>query len=70
MKIRVSGTQPTCNSRLSSRNPNLQNLIMRTKYERLQGMVDRVKQLFIPPQGKVLVGADLSQAELRVIASV
>ena len=60
----------TVTGRLSSRNPNLQNLIMRTKYERLQGMVDRVKQLFIPPQGKVFVGADLSQAELRVIASV
>lgn len=60
----------TVTGRLSSRNPNLQNLIMRTNYERLQGMVDRVKEFFVPPTNTIFVGADLSQAELRVIASV
>ena len=38
----------TVTGRLSSRNPNLQNLIMRTNYERLQGMVDRVKSSLYP----------------------
>ncbi len=48
--------------RLSSTNPNLQNIPVRTELGR------RIRQAFVPSRGKVFVGADYSQFELRLAA--
>ena len=48
--------------RLSSSHPNLQNIPMRTERGR------RIRRAFVAPVGRVFVGADYSQIELRVMA--
>jgi len=58
----------TKTGRLSSDKPNLQNVISRTKYKKVEEAVKFVKGAFIVPEGYTLMQADYSQAELRIIA--
>lgn len=52
----------TVTGRLSSANPNLQNIPRDTT-------ASDIKKMFIPPKGKILLQLDYSQAELRVLAA-
>lgn len=54
----------TATGRISSTEPNLQNIPIRTELGR------QLRKVFVPKQGYTLMDADYSQIELRVLASM
>ncbi|MBL0058443.1 MAG: DNA polymerase I [Elusimicrobia bacterium] len=70
-KVRDSGRVHTsfnqavaATGRLSSSEPNLQNIPIRTEYGR------QIRRAFVPAEGQVFLSADYSQIDLRVLAHV
>lgn len=54
----------TATGRISSTDPNLQNIPVRTE------MGSRIRDVFVPEDGYLFIDADYSQIELRVLASM
>ncbi len=64
-RVRSSFKQTeTRTGRISSANPNMQNIPVRTELGK------EMRRFFVAPKGKVLLDADYSQIELRVLASM
>ena len=54
----------TATGRISSSDPNLQNIPVRTE------LGSRLRKVFVPAEGCIFIDADYSQIELRVLASL
>ena len=54
----------TRTGRISSNEPNLQNIPVRTE------LGSRLRRYFVAPQGSILLDADYSQIELRILAAI
>lgn len=64
-KVHTIYTQAlTRTGRLSSIEPNLQNIPVRDEYGKL------IRKAFIPSENSIIVSADYSQIELRILASI
>lgn len=61
-RVHTNYAPDTATGRISSKNPNLQNIPSRTELGR------EIRQAFIAPKGRVLLAADYSQIELRLAA--
>jgi DNA polymerase-1 len=58
------GQATAVTGRLASNDPNLQNIPVRTPEGR------RIREAFVAPPGRVIVSADYSQVELRIMAHI